>query len=128
MIVGCSLAALALGMISLRLSNDGNYWTDLFPWTVLVGFSGALSWATFTSAALVDVDRDRYGQANGISLTVRQMGAALGVAVAIAVIGDSAEASAEDFRIAYAVLAGACVVCAAGVALFYPARGKGPQR
>jgi len=126
MISGCGLAAVAFGMITLLLSDDGNYWTDLFPWTVLVGFSGALSWATFTSAALVDVDQERYGQANGISLTVRQMGAALGVAVAIAVIGDSAGASAADFRVAYAVLAGACVVCAAGVAAFYPHRSAAP--
>lgn len=122
---GCAIAAVALAMMAWRLSEDGNYWIDLFPWTVLIGVSGALSWATFTSAALVDVDRERYGQANGISLTVRQMGAALGVAAVIAVIGDSAVASADDFRVAYAVLTGACVLCAVGVAVLYPARAQG---
>lgn len=122
LIMGCGVGAFAFAMMSWRMTSDGNYWTDLFPWTVLVGASGALSWATFTSAALVDVDEDRYGQANGISLTMRQMGAALGIAIVIAVVGDSASTSATDFRIAYGVLAGACVVCAAGLALLYPAR------
>jgi hypothetical protein len=120
MISGCAIAALALAMMAWRMGESGNYWIDLFPWTLLIGVSGALSWATFTSAALVDIDADRYGQANGISLTVRQMGAALGVAVAIAVIGDSTAASANDFRVAYGVLAAACVVCGVGVAAFYP--------
>ena len=122
LILGCGVGAFALGMLAWRLSEAGNYWTDVFPWTVLIGVSGSLSWATFTSAALVDVDPARYGQANGVSLTVRQMGAALGIALAIAVIGDSAIASADDFKVAFAVMAGACVVCAAGLAVLYPRR------
>ncbi len=120
LIIGCAVGSFALAMMAWRMTEDGDYWTDLFPWTVLIGVSGSLSWATFTSAALTDVDADRYGQANGVSLTMRQMGAALGVAIAIAVIGDSTQASANDFRIAYAVLASACLICAFGLALFYP--------
>lgn len=124
LIVGCAIGAFALAMLTWRMTEDGNYWTDLFPWTVLIGVSGALSWATFTSAALVDVDQERYGQANGISLTVRQMGAALGVAITIAVVGDAADASANDFRVAYGALTVACMVCAVGLAAFYPTKVK----
>ena len=122
LIVGASLGAISMGMMAWRLTESGNYWTDLFPWTLLVGVSGAMAWATFTSAALVDVDEERYGQANGIALTVRQMGAALGVAMVIAVIGDSALATANDFRWAFAALMTACIICAGALALLFPRR------
>ncbi|MFT4595901.1 MAG: hypothetical protein ACI9TF_000138 [Paracrocinitomix sp.] len=71
----------------------------LFLGTVLVGVSGAFAWATFTSAPLLDVDEDRYGQANGVALTVRQMGAALGVAMVISLVGDHIRLSMGVWRI-----------------------------
>lgn len=111
-----------MGLLAWRLGESGNYWTDLFPGTVLVGVSGAFAWATFTSAALLDVDEDRYGQANGVALTVRQMGAALGVAVVISLVGDSSLATANDFRWAFGALMIACLVCATALTLFFPAQ------
>ena len=122
LISGSGMAAVAMGMFAWRLGDSGNYWTDFFPWTVLVGISGAFAWATFTSAALLDVDEDRYGQANGLALTVRQMGAALGVAIVVALVGDSSMASANHFRWAFGALMIACLVCAAALTLLYPAR------
>lgn len=120
LISGSLLGAVAMGLLAWRLDESGNYWTDLFPSTLLVGISGALAWATFTSAALLDVDEARYGQANGVALTVRQMGAALGVAIVIALIGDSSAATANDFRWAFVALTAAALVSATALAIFYP--------
>lgn len=122
LIIGTLLAAVAMAMMAWRLTPTGSYWVDLFPWSILVGVSGALAWATFTSAALVDVDEGRYGQANGVALTVRQMGAALGVALVIALVGDSSVATADNFRWAFAALTVSCLVCAGALAALYPKR------
>ncbi len=122
LILGVSTAAIAMAMMSWRLTEEGNYWTDLFPWALLIGVSGALAWATFTSAALLDVDEGRYGQANGVALTIRQMGAALGVAMVIALVGDSTMATAQNFRLAFGALTIACISCALLLALLYPSR------
>lgn len=122
LMVGVGLTGIGMALLAWRLTESGNYWTDLFPATVLVGISGALAWATFTSASLVDVDEGRYGQANGVALTVRQMGAALGVAMVIALIGDSTIATANDFRWAFGALTIACATCVVALAALFPSR------
>ena len=82
----------------------------------------SMAWPVFTSGALLDVPQEKYGQANGMNLTMRQFGAALGVAVIVAVIGNSGSATVDDFRTAWAVLAGVLGFCALVLATIYPAR------
>jgi hypothetical protein len=48
-----------------------------------------LSWSNLTAAALVGIDHEKFGVANGTNLTFRQVGGAMGVALSIAVAGES---------------------------------------
>jgi EmrB/QacA subfamily drug resistance transporter len=120
MIAGTLAAAIGMIGISLRLGPTGNYWTDLFPFSIIIGLSGSLGWATFTSSALVDIQPDRYGRANGLSLTLRQFGAAFGIALVIALLGTGATATADDFRRAWIASAICVLLCTAAVVALYP--------
>ncbi|MGI9624967.1 MAG: MFS transporter, partial [Acidimicrobiales bacterium] len=112
-----------VGMAGLALSTDStpDYWTEIFPFAILIGVGGAMAWPVFTSGALIDVVPEQYGEANGVNLTMRQLGAALGVAVVIAVIGNESDPGPEPFQAAWALAAAGLLVVAAVVTVFYPA-------
>lgn len=127
MIAGTFLSGVAVGGLALSAGESPNFWVTVFPFTVLIGFGGAMAWPTFTSAAILDVDSIQYGQANGVHLTMRQLGSAIGVAVVIAVIGNRANAGADAFRTAWAISSLSLLVCSVIVAAIYPS-GEPRQR
>ena len=59
-----------------------------------------------TAAALIGIDHEKFGVANGTNLTFRQVGGAMGVALSIAVAGESGVlGSASAFHRVWLVLA-----------------------
>ena len=66
-----------------------------------------LTFAPLNSAALADVSEDIYGRANATFLTGRAMCSAIGIAILVAIIGDSIGVDAlPAFRNAFIFLAG----------------------
>lgn len=125
LMVGGSLAAgAALACMAIVVTETSSYWSTILPFTILFGFGSGMAWPVFTSGALLDVPQEKYGQANGMNLTMRQFGGALGVAMIVAVIGNSGSATVDDFRTAWAVLAAVLALCALILALIYPSATK----
>jgi EmrB/QacA subfamily drug resistance transporter len=78
--VGLALEALAVGGLALTIAVDVPTWL-IGLWLFLYGMGVGMATAQLTSLLLVDVPVDESGQASGLQSTVRQLGAALGVAV-----------------------------------------------
>jgi EmrB/QacA subfamily drug resistance transporter len=88
LIFGISLSAVSLAYLS-RLPLHGSYFTDIFPGFVAGGLGLGLSFVPITIAALQGVDRSDAGVASGLVNTSRQVGGALGIAIATAVASTS---------------------------------------
>jgi EmrB/QacA subfamily drug resistance transporter len=79
-----------------RLPIDGSYLRDLLPAFVLGGVGMGLSFVPVTIASLTGVDRSDAGVASGLINTSRQIGGAIGLAVASAVAATATNHYAES--------------------------------
>ena len=77
---GLSLAAVGL-LLFVRLPVDGNFWTDVLPSMILLGFGAGMAFNPVLLAAMGDVDQSEAGLASGVVNTAFMMGGALGLAV-----------------------------------------------
>jgi EmrB/QacA subfamily drug resistance transporter len=81
------LATAAAGMLGLgHAPAAANYWTQVLPAMVTVGFGAGLSFVSITTAALGAVDDAAAGIASGLLSTTVQIGGAIGVAVLAGVV------------------------------------------
>ena len=84
---------------------DASYLTHWLPGALLVGVGVALSFPVLSAAAVADLPQERFGIGGAINQTARQIGAVLGVAVLIAVVGTptSIDQALDRFRIAWLI-------------------------
>jgi EmrB/QacA subfamily drug resistance transporter len=94
--VGGVLVAAGLGLNAVRLGLTPDYVGAFLPGQVLTGAGVGLSMPAFTAVAIGAVTPDRFATAIGISAMFRQVGAALGVAAFVAVVGTPLRAQAVD--------------------------------
>jgi EmrB/QacA subfamily drug resistance transporter len=94
---GLSLAAIGL-LLFVRLPVDGNFWTDVLPSMILLGFGAGMAFNPVLLAAMGDVDQSEAGLASGVVNTAFMMGGALGLAVlaSVAASRTSALSDSED--------------------------------
>ena len=94
---------------------DAHYVTHWLPGTLLVGVGVALSFPVLSAAAVAGLPQERFGIGGAINQTARQVGAVLGVAILIAVIGTPAslDQALTRFRVAWLIGAVAAVGSAA---------------
>jgi EmrB/QacA subfamily drug resistance transporter len=78
--VGLVLEAVGLALVALMISTDTTL-LALLPGSVLFGIGVGFASSQLTNVILSDVDVDKAGVASGTNTTVRQVGAALGIAV-----------------------------------------------
>ncbi len=78
--IGLTLEVLGLATVAFAISPDVSF-MSLLPGFVLFGGGIGFAVAQLTNVVLSDVPADRSGSASGANSTVRQMGAALGIAV-----------------------------------------------
>ena len=79
-LLGGSLAIVAIGLALLETVSVGSKWTVLLPGFIVSGIGIGLANPTIAGAALRVVDPSRVGMASGISNTCRVGGLAVGVA------------------------------------------------
>ncbi|NLT06930.1 MAG: MFS transporter [Solirubrobacterales bacterium] len=102
----------AAGVLVLRSAGaEPDYVGTWLPGTALTGIGIGLAFPTLGAAAVRDVPDDRYATASAVNAAFRQIGAVLGTAILIAIVGDPASL-AETLAVAdraylFAALAGA---------------------
>lgn len=116
LVVGSS--CMALGMVLSAIVDDGHQ----FSWTwlvlvALIGFGIALCYPLLGAAAVADLHHADLAAATAVNQCARQIGAALGVAVAVAVLGPANPASIGRFHASWLVCAGFCALAAVAASL-----------
>src|SRR5215470_260080 len=122
---GLLLAAAGAAWLALSARPHLAYWQVIAPLILTgLGFSAALPAAQ--SAVLTHIARQHIGKASGTFTMVRQLGGALGIALAVAIFGGSGSyASAQAFSSGYRPALGICTALALAGAiagLLAPAR------
>jgi EmrB/QacA subfamily drug resistance transporter len=93
----------------LFAANTGatpHYASDILPWTILTGSGVGLSFAAWGSAAVAELPPSRFATGSAISSTSRQIGAVLGIAILVAVLGTPSQQDAvATFHTAWHLMA-----------------------
>jgi EmrB/QacA subfamily drug resistance transporter len=93
---------------------DPAYVREFLPATLLTGAGVGLSFAAWGSAAVAELPPSRYATGTAVSSCARQIGAVLGIAILVAVIGTPAPAQAlGTFHDAWTLMALAALAAAA---------------
>lgn len=79
----------AIGVLVLRSAGAEPDWLGLWlPGSFLTGVGVGLAFPTLGSAAVRDVSDDRFATASAVNAAFRQVGAVLGTALLVAIVGD----------------------------------------
>lgn len=115
----------AVGLLHLsRIPVQGNFVRDLLPGTVIIGFGIVMTLVSVTIAATAGISDSEQGMASGLLNTSQQIGAALGLAILVAVstarseavlasLGDTADAQRSALTAGF----GAALIDSVGLAL-----------
>lgn len=112
--LGTLLFAAGAAWWLVRLGDVPAYATDYLPGMVLTGVGVGFVIPTVTAAASVVLPPDRFATGTAVVSMGRQLGAAVGVAVLVALLG--APQSAADFVPAFGLIAGAALASGAVLA------------
>jgi EmrB/QacA subfamily drug resistance transporter len=116
----------AAGVMVLRSAGAEPDWLGLWlPGACLTGIGIGLAFPTLGAAAVRDVPIDRFATASAVNAAFRQVGAVLGTAILVAIVGEplglAAALSASDNAYMFAV----CAALAAGAVTLALGRGGG---
>jgi EmrB/QacA subfamily drug resistance transporter len=114
-VVGSLIWAGALLYYVLRIGTRPAFVSEWLPGQVVQGLGASLTLAPLGGAAMLSVPGNRFGSAGAVISSVRQVGAAVGVALLIAVAG-AAPHALDAFRSGWA-LASICFALVAAIAL-----------
>jgi EmrB/QacA subfamily drug resistance transporter len=111
---GLTFAAGLLFYITI-VDVEPSYVMHWLPGALLVGVGVALSFPVLSAAAVAGLPQERFGIGGAINQTARQIGAVIGVAVLIAVVGapSSLDQALHRFRVAWLIGAAAAIGSAA---------------
>jgi EmrB/QacA subfamily drug resistance transporter len=84
---GSLLFAAGVLLLALLTGSDPAYVSEFLPANVLAGIGIGLTFAAFGSAAVAELPRNRYSTGGAVNNCIRQIGAAVGVATLIVVLG-----------------------------------------
>ncbi len=116
---GGLLFAAGAAFLALFSTATPDYPTHFLPGILLTGAGIGLSISSFGSAAVAELPRRRFATGSAVTACFRQIGAVVGIAVLLAVVGDPTPGTAlSAFHHAWWVMAATGAVAAAcGVAL-----------
>jgi len=125
---GTALFVLGMLIYITSVGTEPNYWQVYLPASLLVGAGVGFTISTISSASTAFLPPTRYAMGSAFHATTRQVGAALGIAVAVAVLSDALAvgqggAQAVDvmrtFDRAWILLASAVALSGLVMAAFY---------
>jgi EmrB/QacA subfamily drug resistance transporter len=112
--VGGVLVAAGIALNAARLGVTPDFVRDYLPGQILTGAGVGLSMPAFTAAAISAVHATRFATAIGLSSAFRQIGAALGVAAFVALVGSPTRGQAvAAYRDGWAFMIAAALLGAA---------------
>jgi MFS family permease len=91
---GALIYAAGCAWYALRTGAEPAYVADWLPGTVLTGIGCGLALPIYTSAAVSEVPAARFGTASAVNSMARQLGAVLGIAMLVAIVGHPSPAGA----------------------------------
>jgi EmrB/QacA subfamily drug resistance transporter len=123
LVVGPLIVALGELWYMTQLTADPQPWSHWIPGSLLLGIGIGLTFPVLTAAAAATLPRRHFALGGAVNNTARQVGAAFGVAVLVAVQGtpQGADALLASFRRGWAFALAAALVAAA-ISAFQPAR------
>jgi EmrB/QacA subfamily drug resistance transporter len=109
-VAGALIYAAAMLWLALATGEDANFLGTWLPGYALAGVGVGLVYPSQASAAATAVPPIHFGAGIGLNITARQLGAALGVALLVAILGTSALGAAPgralgDFHAGFALCA-----------------------
>ncbi len=120
----------ATGIIGLVLfaGREPDYWAVLFPANVITGFGVGFTISTLGSAANAYLPPTRFAMGSAFNATCRQIGAALGIATAVAIIGrPGTPGFAESFDVAWSAIAVTAVAAGCLILFWYRRPAEAPD-
>lgn len=126
---GLVLQAAGLAWIGLLVAGTTSY-SDFVPGLALAGVGMGLTFAPSATAVLADVPEAEHGTASSVNATLRELGAAVGVAAIVAVFqaaGGTLTPAGYAGGLRPAMLVGAAVIAVAALAALFMPAGTGRQ-
>jgi MFS family permease len=118
--VGCIIGSLGTTWWVLFAGKGADYPRDILPGMVLAGIGTTAGFATLTGALMSRIPPRFYSVAGAARSTLFQLGTAVGIAVAVAVVDSGDATSVAPYRIVW-IIATVCGVIAAFVmVLLFP--------
>ncbi len=119
LVAGGVTFAAGLGYYVVMVGVEADYLTHWLPGSLLIGLGVALSFPVLSAAAVAGLPPERFGIGGAINQTARQIGAVVGVATLIALVGspESPDEALRHFRTAW-LIAAAAVLSSAAVSSF----------
>jgi EmrB/QacA subfamily drug resistance transporter len=111
-------ACMAAGLLLSAVLEGGHRFSST--WVILGVFLGVgigLCYPLLGAAAVADLPSSELAAATAVNQCARQMGSALGIAVAVAVLGPANPVATSRFHAAWVVCAGFCAAAAVAAAL-----------
>jgi len=100
-------------LYALRTGQVAHYWSAFLPGAVLGGIGVGLTLPAFGSAGVAELPRPRFATGVAVASCFRQIGAVVGVALLVAVLGTPSPAHLlSAFHRCWAMIAGAGLACA----------------
>ncbi|VXC25581.1 MFS transporter [Nocardioides sp. AX2bis] len=110
---GAASMAAGTAWFATRTGPDPAYLTDFLPGSILVGLAIGLALPTLGAAGAQSLQPHQFGAGSAVGATARQLGAVLGVAVLIAVLGEPDPAGALGaFHRSWWVVTATAAACA----------------
>lgn len=106
------LTLMAAGLVIAAAAAGSGYSTAWIAIVIVTGIGIGLSYPLLTAAAVTGLPPTELSAATALSQCARQIGAAIGIAVAVAVLGPAELPSPGRFHAAWLVAAGFCVLAA----------------
>ena len=112
-----------------RTSASPSYVLDFLPGSVLAGLAIGFAFSALGAASAQALPPEQFGAGSAVGATARQLGAVLGVAVLVAVLGDPAAGEAlRAFHAAWTVIGVTALACALVSLGLGPRRPRRPAR
>lgn len=120
--LGALLSGAAIALWLSALDETSGYVTSFLPGALLLGVGVGIGFPMLTAASMRDVPASQYAVGAAGNTTVRQVALAIGISIAIAIVGtvDTGAGDLDAFRTSWLVCGGFFLLTAATIAIGYP--------